>query len=156
MRGWEGWRSQIIRQGESLVLFNYIVQYSLLRSICIRSARKVFFVPYYVMLRDKVHCKKRLATFPSPAAMSLTAPWAGILFQARESLVSDIPAGDENVGTFLTVCRSEFSSQGGKNTSLYPVIHWSKTQRRHWSWFLTPYSSDYLSLYGETCSEKGL
>jgi hypothetical protein len=41
--------------------------------------------------------KKRLATFPAPAGMSLT--WAGIikLFPARESLVRYIPAGDGNV-----------------------------------------------------------
>ncbi len=43
-----------------------------------------------------LRCKKRLAVFPSPAGMSLTKLWPGIIkfFPARESLVSDIPAGD--------------------------------------------------------------
>ncbi len=41
--------------------------------------------------------KKRLSIFPSPAGMSLTKLFlAGVikLFPARESLISDIPAGD--------------------------------------------------------------
>jgi hypothetical protein len=77
------------------------------------------YVYYYVMLRDKVHCKKRLATFPSPAAMSLTAPWARILFPARESLVSDIPAGDGNVcNLFLQCVEASFLRKGAKITPL--------------------------------------
>jgi len=51
-----------------------------------------------------LHCKKRLATFPTLAGMSLT--WAGIikLFPPRKSLVSDIPSGDGNVANlFFTV-----------------------------------------------------
>jgi hypothetical protein len=63
-----------------------------------------------------IHCKKSLATFPSPAGMSLTklslgvilqnSPWVGIikLFQPRESLVSDIPAGDENGANLFLRC----------------------------------------------------
>jgi hypothetical protein len=39
-----------------------------------------------------VHCKKRLAVFPSPAGMSLSA---------RESLVSNILAGDEKTANFF-------------------------------------------------------
>ncbi len=45
-----------------------------------------------------VHCKKRLAIFPPPAGMSLTKlSLAGnnLINHARESLISDIPAGDK-------------------------------------------------------------
>jgi hypothetical protein len=48
--------------------------------------------------------QKKLATFPSPAGMSLTKlPLGGLIliFPPRESLVSDIPAGDGNVGNFF-------------------------------------------------------
>ncbi len=44
-----------------------------------------------------LHCKKRLAILPSPAGMSHTKlSLAGnyLVFPPRESLVSDIPAGD--------------------------------------------------------------
>jgi hypothetical protein len=47
------------------------------------------------------HCKKRLATFPSPAGMTLTE----LLFPLRESLVSVIPAGDGNVTILFLRCR---------------------------------------------------
>jgi hypothetical protein len=48
-----------------------------------------------------LHRKKRLATFPSPAAMSLTKLFRGGN-NPRESLVSDIPAGgDGNVANFF-------------------------------------------------------
>jgi hypothetical protein len=40
-----------------------------------------------------LHCKQRLMIFPSPAGMSITK-LSIKLFPARESLVSDIPAGD--------------------------------------------------------------
>jgi hypothetical protein len=43
-----------------------------------------------------LHCKKRLADSPSPGGMSLTTlpwPWKMELFPAKESLVSDMPAG---------------------------------------------------------------
>jgi hypothetical protein len=40
----------------------------------------------------KYTLQKRLSIFPSPAGMSLTK-----LFPARESLVSDIPAGDGKI-----------------------------------------------------------
>ncbi len=49
-----------------------------------------------VLTTETLHCKKRLAIFPSPARMSPTnSPGPGItkLFPARESLVNDIPAG---------------------------------------------------------------
>ncbi len=55
--------------------------------------------------------KKRLAIFPSPAGMSLTKlSLAGIikLFLSRESLVSDIPAGDGKIAyLFYSVSRSQ-------------------------------------------------
>jgi hypothetical protein len=58
-----------------------------------------------------VHCKKRLAMiFPSPArdVTSQTLPWPGIsrLFSARESWVSDIPAGDGKIANFFLQCTS--------------------------------------------------
>jgi hypothetical protein len=55
-----------------------------------------------------LHCKKRLAILPSPARMSLTklslAPGIIKFFPARDSLVSDIPAGDGKIAKlFFTV-----------------------------------------------------
>ncbi len=46
-----------------------------------------------------IHCKKRFAIFPSPAGMSLTKLSLGrnTVFPSRESLVSDIPAGDGKI-----------------------------------------------------------
>jgi hypothetical protein len=54
-------------------------------------------------LKEQLHCKKRLAVFPSPAGVSLTKlSLAGNnLFPARETLVSDIPAGDGENDNFL-------------------------------------------------------
>ncbi len=67
-----------------------------------------------------VHCEKRLAIFPSPAAGRHLPnfPWPGKikLFTARESLVpvSDIPAGDRKIVDLFysvlcryTVCKPE-------------------------------------------------
>jgi len=54
-----------------------------------------------------VHRKKRLAKFSAPARMSLTKlSWAVIikLFPPRESLVSDIPAGDGNIANLFLQC----------------------------------------------------
>jgi hypothetical protein len=51
-----------------------------------------------------LHCKKRFAFFPSPAGMSLTKlslDWNNLMI--RESLVSDIPAGDGKIVDFFTV-----------------------------------------------------
>ncbi len=69
---------------------------------------------YAVHIVDTV--KKRLATFPSPAGMSLTKPsLCGRikLFPPRESLVSGIPFGDGNAANFFygVVCRGKC---GGK------------------------------------------
>jgi hypothetical protein len=54
-----------------------------------------------------IHCKERLAVFPSPAGMSLT--WTGIIkfFLARESLVSDVPAGDERTANLFLQCKEQ-------------------------------------------------
>ncbi len=59
-----------------------------------------------------VHCKKKLAVFPSAAGMSLTKlSLAGnnfIIPEARESLVSDIPAWDrKTIYLFLQCSRIE-------------------------------------------------
>ncbi len=57
-----------------------------------------------------LHCKKRLAVFPSPAGMSLTKLSLARnnllinLFPAMESLVSDIPDEDAIAIIFFTVC----------------------------------------------------
>ncbi len=60
-----------------------------------------------ILLLDSVHWKKRLAIFPSPAGMSLTKLFLDgnfQIFSARESLVSDIPAGDgKNDNHFYSV-----------------------------------------------------
>ncbi len=47
-------------------------------------------------------CKKRFAIFPSPVGMSL--------FPARESLVSDIPAGDRIIVNIFLQCRWQLDS----------------------------------------------
>jgi hypothetical protein len=59
-----------------------------------------------------VHCKKKLAVFPSAAGMSLSKlSLAGnnfIIPEARESLVNDIPAGDrKTINLFLQCSRIE-------------------------------------------------
>ncbi len=50
--------------------------------------------------RRCIHCKKKLATFPSPTGMSITK-----LFPPRESLVSDIPAGGGKTGNLFLQCK---------------------------------------------------
>jgi hypothetical protein len=61
----------------------------------------------YMYDKAKLHCKKRLAVFLFPAGMSLTnSPWPEIIkvFPPRESLISDIPAGDgKTANIFFTV-----------------------------------------------------
>jgi hypothetical protein len=58
-----------------------------------------------------IHCKKRFDVSLPPAGMSLTKPWAGIIkfFPIRESLVSDIPAGDGKNDNLFYSAGSEVS-----------------------------------------------
>ncbi len=63
---------------------------------------------------NMLHCKKGLATFLSPAGMSLTKlSLCGnnliTVYPTRESLVSDIPAGDRNVANFFWRCTCKLS-----------------------------------------------
>ncbi len=53
-----------------------------------------------------LHCKKRLAAFPSPAGHLQNSPWPWIikLCPARESLESDIPAGDGKIANLFLQC----------------------------------------------------
>jgi hypothetical protein len=60
-----------------------------------------------------MHRKKRLATVPSPAGMSLTKLSLGgnnLIFPAQREFVSDIPARDRMSPTFLR----EWSKGEGK------------------------------------------
>jgi hypothetical protein len=60
----------------------------------------------FAFLGIPVHCKKRLAIFPSPAGMSLTklSLATGNNLTSRESFVSDIPAGTgKSNNLFFTV-----------------------------------------------------
>jgi hypothetical protein len=57
-----------------------------------------------ILIYRTIHCKKRISIFLSPAGMSLTKlslvgnnDVINKLFPPRESLVSDIPAGDGNI-----------------------------------------------------------
>jgi hypothetical protein len=50
-----------------------------------------------------LHCKKRLATFPSPAGILPNSPWAGII-KLLPPRVSDIPAVDGNVAKLFLQC----------------------------------------------------
>ncbi len=54
-----------------------------------------------------IHCIKGLAVFPSPAGMSLTKlslMGNNLLFPAKESLISDIPAGDGKTANLFLQC----------------------------------------------------
>ncbi len=57
-----------------------------------------------------VLCKKRLATFPSPAGMTLTN-----FFLGGSNLVCDIPAGDRNAGNLLLRCSGALSMNNFAN-----------------------------------------
>ncbi len=57
---------------------------------------------------ETIHCKKRLAVFPSPAGMSLTKLSLAditLIIPAKESLVSDIPAGNGQTANLFSQCR---------------------------------------------------
>ncbi len=55
-------------------------------------------LPMLFHMYHGLHCKKTLLIFPSPAGKP-NSLWPGIikLFPARESLDSDIPAGDRKI-----------------------------------------------------------
>ncbi len=59
------------------------------------------------------HCNKELAVFPSPAGMSLIKLFLGgnnlVFFPPRESLVSDIPAGDGKIANSFLQCNAQLS-----------------------------------------------
>jgi hypothetical protein len=59
---------------------------------------------------NSLNCKKSFAVF-LPGCHLPNSPWPGIikLFQARESLVSDIPAGDGKTLTFFYSVRYPFT-----------------------------------------------
>jgi len=79
--------------------------------------------------RERIHCNERLAFFPSPAGMSLTKLSLGgnnlymtSLFPPRESLGSDIPAGDGNIEKSFLRCRPPFWSRIYLAKLAYPAI----------------------------------
>jgi hypothetical protein len=59
---------------------------------------------------DLLNCKKRLGIFPFPAGMSPTKLSQIKLFPARESLVSDILAGDGKMNNLFLQCRRSGST----------------------------------------------
>jgi hypothetical protein len=69
---------------------------------------------YLIKAASVYTVKKRLATFPSPAGISLAKPSRDVtyhtlpalikLFPPRDSLVSAIPAEDGNVANFFLQC----------------------------------------------------
>ncbi len=66
------------------------------------------------VLNVRLHRKKYFSIFPSPAGMSVTKLSLGgnndviyKLFPPKESLVSDIPAGDGNIEKLFLRCRAE-------------------------------------------------
>jgi hypothetical protein len=68
-------------------------------------------IPHHLQFPSKqlLHCKKRLPIFPSPAGMSLTklsldGNTVIKFFPTRESLVSDIPAGDGKIDKHFLQC----------------------------------------------------
>jgi len=79
-----------------------------------------------------LHCEKRLASFPSPAGMSLTTLSLGRnidviykLFPARESVVSDIPAGDGNIANLFLQCLIKKESEGRNPKSMCFMTNYS-------------------------------
>ncbi len=94
-----------------------------------------------------VHCKKRLAIFPSPAGMSLNK-----LSLARESLVSDIPAGDgktsKHIYSLLPSVLLQNVASRNVNVTFVTVTKHSCTQRRsHKTWELQNVSITYCNTY---------
>jgi hypothetical protein len=56
---------------------------------------------------ESIHCKKRLACFPSLSGMSLTnlsLVGNNLILPAWESVVSDIPAGDGKLANLFLQC----------------------------------------------------
>jgi hypothetical protein len=84
-----------------------------------------------------LHSKKRLAVFPSQPGYHLpNSLWPGIikLFPARESLVSDIPAGDEKIANlFYSVPAVLFWTQPSSYQTLW-CDHWRNVSEQHCSW----------------------
>jgi hypothetical protein len=70
-----------------------------------------------------LHCKKRLPIFPSPAGMSPTK--LSLAGNIRESLVSDIPAGDGKIGNLFYSIVVSKTYHKYQNTAL-------RTAYRHW------------------------
>ncbi len=62
---------------------------------------------YCTCFTERLHRKKRLSTFPSPAGMSLSLGGNTVL-PPTESLVSDIPAGDGNVDNLFFQCNNGY------------------------------------------------
>ncbi len=69
-------------------------------------------IPYFRNACYRLHRKKSFSIFPSPAGMALTKLSLGgnndviyKLFPSRESLESDIPAGDGNIEKLFLRCR---------------------------------------------------
>jgi hypothetical protein len=65
----------------------------------------------------QIHRKKSFSIYPSPAGMSLTKLFLGgnndviyTLFPPRESLVSDIPAGDGNIEKLFLQCTAQMNN----------------------------------------------
>ncbi len=88
----------------------------------------------------QLHCKKRFVIFPFPAGMSLTKLCLGgnndviyKLFPPRESLVSDIPAGDGKiVNLFFTVCLAQSSYNAHFSSSCLPLCSYDTMFLAFW------------------------
>jgi hypothetical protein len=72
------------------------------------------------------HCKKSFSIFPSPSRMSLTKLSLGgnydviyKLFLPRESLVSDIPAGDGKIDILFLQCRGSMKVTSRQHRMLW-------------------------------------
>jgi hypothetical protein len=86
-----------------------------------------------IILNHVIHRKKGFSIFPSPAGMSLTKLSLGMnnlymtsLFPPRESLVSDILAGDGNIEKLFLRCIRHactfLSSERSRYASLYDLL----------------------------------
>jgi hypothetical protein len=86
-----------------------------------------------IILNHVIHRKKSFSIFPSSAGTSLTKLSVGMnnlymksLFPPRESLVSDIPAGDGNIEKLFLRCIRHacpfLSSERSRYASLYDLL----------------------------------
>ncbi len=130
----------------SLNILNYLWHNHFCMIFCHLLPTIIFIFPLYVTFFPflkysyaKLHCKKRLPTFPFLAGKSLTRLSLGgnnLIFPPRESMVSDIPAGDGNVADVFygVYCKYRYKSACGDRWNWFglPVLCVCARHRQEW------------------------